>query len=340
MARPGWRGIERFARQVPMTEINKQDLMATFPTGGWVQVRSADDPQSLRGEGLDFVVLDECAYMRREAWAESLRPALTERKGRALFISTPKGHNWFWQLWSRGQDATEENWQSWQRPSRENPFLDEAEIEQARTELPERTYLQEYEAQFTDDAGMVFRHVLERSKGRPLDGPRGTRSYVAGVDWGKSEDFTVVSVFDAASKRQVYIDRFNQIDYVFQSARLKALHERWHFTDIVAETNAMGDPIVERLQRDGLPVTGYTTTHRSKTDMIEALALALERGDVSLLDDQTQIAELQAYTFKRLPGGGFRYSAPDGLHDDTVMALALAYSAVRDYGPAIYAIGV
>ena len=104
MARPGWRGIVRLTRQIPLAEVRRGDMMVALPSGGTVQVRSADDPQSLRGEGLDFCVLDECAFMREEAWSEALRPALSDRQGRAMFISTPKGRNWFWRLWQRGQD--------------------------------------------------------------------------------------------------------------------------------------------------------------------------------------------------------------------------------------------
>jgi len=95
----------------------------------------------------------------------------------------------------------------------------------------------------------------------------------------------------------------------------------------------MGEPLVEQLQRDGLPVQGLTTTAQNKTEIIEALALAIERGEVTLLDDETQIAELEAYDLERLPSGTFRYGAPEGMHDDCVMSLALAWHAVSDSGP-------
>jgi len=102
MAAVGWRGIRQLAAQIPLTQVHKVRMLVTLPSGGTVQVRSADDPQSLRGEGLDFCVLDECAFMREEAWAEALRPALSDRQGGAMFISTPKGRNWFWRLYQRG----------------------------------------------------------------------------------------------------------------------------------------------------------------------------------------------------------------------------------------------
>jgi len=332
MAAVGWRGIRQLAAQIPLTQIRKVGMLVTLPSGGTVQVRSADDPQSLRGEGLDFCVLDECAFMREEAWQEALRPALSDRQGGAMFISTPKGRNWFWRLWQRGQDEHEPDWASWQRPTSENPYIAASEIAAARHDLPERIFAQEYEAQFLEDAGSVFRGVMAAATAQEQE-PQGGRSYVMGVDWGKHNDFTVISVMDSESHAMVTLDRFNQIDYAVQRRRLMALAERYRPDAIIAETNAMGEPIIEQLQRDGLPVRGFTTTQASKLEMIESLALAFERGDITILNDPTLVGELQAYEMERLPSGRVRYNAPQGMHDDCVMSLALAWQAIGDSGP-------
>jgi len=327
MAAVGWRGIYQLAQQIPGAEIKRGDSIVNFPGGGSVQVRSADDPQSLRGEGLNFVVLDECAFMREAAWTEALRPALSDRQGGAMFISTPKGRNWFWRLYQRGQDAQESEWASWQRPTIENPYIVASEIEQARRDLPERIYQQEHLAMFLDDAGGVFRRVMEAATATE-QAPQPGHEYVFGVDWGKQNDFTVIQVFDITERRQVYMDRFNQIDYRVQRQRLGVLYERYQPRVVVAETNSMGEPIIEQLWADGLPVQGFTTTNATKAQIIDALALAFERGEITILNDPTLVGELQAYEMQRLPSGMARYSAPEGMHDDTVMALALAWHAV------------
>jgi hypothetical protein len=93
-------------------------MLAALPGGGTVQVRSADNPDALRGEGLDFVVVDECAYVAEAAWQEALRPALSDRLGRAMFISTPAGRNWFWRHYQRGLEGGD--WQSWSFPTSDN----------------------------------------------------------------------------------------------------------------------------------------------------------------------------------------------------------------------------
>jgi len=332
MATVGWRAIARLGRQVPGAQVRLSEMLVTFPGGGSVQVRSADDPQSLRGEGLTLAVLDECAFMREVAWTEALRPALSDKLGGALFISTPAGRNWFWRLWMRGQDAAERDWRSWRFPTRDNPYIAPSEIEAARRDLPERIFQQEYEAEFLESSGEVFRRVLDAATATGME-PQPGRQYVMGVDWAKSADFTALTVMDVAAREVVALDRFNQIDYAVQRGRLQALAGRYRVDAIIAESNSIGEPIIEQLQRDNLPVRGFVTTNATKAQIIEALALAFEQGTIRILSDPVLIGELQAYEMERLPSGMTRYGAPEGMHDDTVMSLALAWSAVADSGP-------
>lgn len=328
MARVGWRLITRLTKQIPQTETRKGDMIITLPTGGEIAVRSADNPDSLRGEGLDFVVMDECAFMKEEAWTEALRPALSDRKGGALFISTPKGRNWFWRAFQNAQNDSE--WCSWSFPTVDNPYIDASEIEAAARSLPERIFRQEYLAEFVDDSSGVFRRVIDAATSQSLDSGIG-RQYVIGVDWGKMADFTVLTVLDVESKSVVHIDRFNKIDYQVQLGRLEALVSKFRPISIIAEQNSIGMPLIEQLQRRGLPVRPFVTTNASKTQAIEALALAFERGDIAIPADDVLISELQAYEMERLPSGAMRYSAPEGLHDDCVMSLALAWSTVNQH---------
>lgn len=327
MAAVGWRLVQQIGRQIPGATLRQTDRMLIMPSGGTVQVRSADDPQSLRGEGLDFLVMDECAFIAEAAWTEALRPALSDRRGRALFISTPKGRNWFWRMWQMGQQPNEQ-WASWRFPTVTNPYIDQGEIDAARDGLPERVFRQEFLAEFIEDAGGVFRRVMEAATATALDQAAPGHEYVIGVDWGKSADFTVLAVLDVVDRALVHVDRFNQIDYTVQVGRLKALCERFRPTAVIAERNSIGEPLIEQLQRDGLPVQAFTTTNASKTVAIEALALAFERGNVTVVCDPVLIAELQAYEMDRLPSGMMRYAAPEGMHDDTVMALALAWHGI------------
>ena len=322
----GWRLIKRLALQIPGVDIRRAERSITFPTGGEIWVRSADNPDSLRGEGLDFVVLDECAFMKEEAWSEAIRPALSDRQGRAMFISTPKGRNWFWRLWQRCQDGHDIDWHGWQLPTSDNPYIADDEIEAARKGSTEKIFQQEYLAMFLEDAGGVFRRVMDAATATALDGGKEGRQYIIGADWGRSNDYTVFTVIDVESKEMVYGDRFTQIDYNIQAGRLKALYNRFPGS-IIAEYNSMGGPIVERLQMEGLPVTGFTTTNKTKEVLIRGLESAFENGEIRILPDPILIGELQAYEQERM-AMGWRFGAPEGMHDDTVISLALAWSGL------------
>lgn len=329
MSEVGWRPLRRLAGQIPGAEVRKGDRQVILPGGGEVSVRSADNPDSLRGEGLDFVVLDECAFMSELAWNEALRPALADRQGKALFISTPKGRNWFWYLWQRGQEPGTE-WNSWRFTSYDNPHIADSEIDAAKATLPERVFRQEFMAEFIDDAGGVFRHVMDAATAKEQSSAQVGHDYVFGVDWGKHNDWTVITVLDITEKVLVYLDRFNQIDYVVQSNRLRALASRFKPVSIIAESNSMGDPLIEHLQRDGLPVQPFQTANATKAAAIDGLALAFEQGSIRILNDPVLVGELQAYEMERLPSGMLRYNAPEGMHDDCVMSLAIGWTGVNN----------
>ena len=327
IARVGWRPIRRIAARIPGCQVKESDMGIILPGGGEVYVRSANDPDSLRGEGLDFVVLDEAAYIAQEAWFEALRPALSDRQGRALFISTPSGRNWFWELYRRGGD---EGWQSFTYPTSANPYIPPAEIEAARRDLSEIIYRQEFLAEFVDNAGAVFRRVRECATSEAIDQPEAGRQYVAAVDPATAQDYTAVSVFDVEARRQVYLDRFGRVDYPVLQARLDALCKRFQLERMRVEINSIGRPVFDHLAAAGLPVEAFTTTNSTKGAIIQRLISALEHGELSILDDDTQTGELLSFEAKQTASGATTYSAPGGLHDDTVMALAMAWDMLAN----------
>jgi len=330
----GWRPLRQIARKIPNAEVRLVDRMVTLPGGGFVAVRSADNPDSLRGEGLDFVVMDECAFMQKEAWTEAIRPALSDRQGRALFISTPKGRNWFWEVYQRGVNG-EEGWRSWTFPTANNPFIAKSEIEAAKRDLPEMIFRQEYLAEFIDDSGGVFRRVQEAAILEPREYEQG-KQYVAGVDVAASVDFTVVSVLEAESKEMVYMDRFNRVDYPVLIDRLESIYHRYHLTSMVVESNSIGRPVIDELVSRGLNIVPFTTTSATKQGIIQNLQAAFENGQILVLDEPVLIGELLSFESKRNASGGFSYSAPDGMHDDTVMSLAIAWNGATSGGAILW----
>lgn len=319
--------VWRVLKRVLVSELaskNEQEKRIDLRNGGSMDFWTLDNPDSGRGRKYKRLIVDEAAKARhlKEWWTEAGRPTLTDFKGDAWFLGTPKGRNYFYRLFLMGQEYTD--WCSWQMPTLRNPLIDPDEVESARFQLPREAYLQEYEAAFTEDAGLVFRHVRDCVyEGEEQPDPDG--KYVMGIDWAQARDFTCLVVLDVDRKRVVHIDRFNQIGWEIQRGRMAALARFWNVRTILAEQNAMGGPLIERAQLEGLPIVPFTTTVDSKADLIQALMLAFERRDINIPDDPVLIAELESFEAARLPSGKWSYSAPDGLHDDTVIALALAY---------------
>ncbi len=308
---------------------NSSERQMGFHNGAVLTFWTGDAADTMRGGSPGVVIVDEAAMIRDATmWPAVIRPALSDHRGRALFLSTPKGHNWFWELFNMGNDPLFPDYKSWTFPTVNNVTIKHmaAEVEEARLTLPDRLFRQEYLAEFIPDAGGVFRGVMDVSTLDVAEAYEG--DFCMGVDWGKSNDFTVVSVFDRHNKKQVDIDRFNKVDWALQRGRLVTMYEKWKPGVIWAEMNSIGSPNVEALQREGLPVMGFETTAVSKSPLIEAFALAIERKDVGLLNDRVQIAELQAYQMERRTDGKFKYNAPDGGHDDTVIASALGWYGI------------
>jgi hypothetical protein len=325
-ARPVWRFCEqRCAPLAGPVLVNRSDRTVEFPGGGWVGVYSADNDVGLRGEAFDLVIVDEAAQVAEATYTDVILPTLADRDGRCYLISTPRGRDWFWREWLAAQaDGTDRA--AWTAPSSANPLPSiRRAAALARGRVSDRTYRQEWLAEFVDDGGGVLRRVREAATAMPQERALDGHAYRFGVDWGRTTDATAIAVLDTTIDALVALDRFTDTAYATQVGRLTALYERFRPAVVVAERNSMGDPLVEQLQRSGVPVRPFLTTNASKADLIDALALAFETAALTIVDDPVLIGELEAYEAERLPSGLLRYGAPAGLHDDCVMALALAH---------------
>lgn len=332
MADHVWRDIIRSPEAQQAERIRHSTRTIEFAQGGSIAIRSAHKPDFLRGEGLHYAVLDEAAFMNHHIWHDVVRPMLLTTRGGALFASTPYGRNWFWDLFRIGLDPEEPDWHSFHFTSLDNPLIDPSEFEAIRRSTPERVWREEYLAEFTAGANAVFRDV-DAIAIAPLDAqPEPGAVYTAGVDWGRDADYTVIVVMNRSTRTMVDMDRFNTIGWHFQRERLKQMVDRWQPQIILAEQNSIGSVNIEALQAEGLPVRPFITTASSKPPLIEGLALAIERAELRLLPDPVLLNELSAYRAERTSGGLYRYSAPSGSHDDTVIALALAWHALRTGG--------
>jgi predicted phage terminase large subunit-like protein len=316
IAEVGWRELKGLAQQVNAV-IREQDKRITFRQSfGWIQVRSADDPQSLRGEGLNFVVFDEAAYTKEEAWTEAIRPALADRQGRALFISSPNGRNWFSRIWDYGQQSVPD-WQSWQYPTASNPFIPPAEIEAARREMFGLTFRQEFLAEFVDAAGSILRREWLQT-GEPAGKP----PVVLGVDLAistKAEaDWTAIVALSQDLAGVVYVRDAQRIRAPFHAVLqfIQQMAVKWDPAIIAIEAVQYQAAVVQELLRTTrLPVRGVRP---DKDKLTRFLPLA---------------ARYEQHLVKHAPGlpGWFEdelLSFPVGEKDDLCDAASMAFQAL------------
>jgi phage terminase large subunit-like protein len=307
--------------------VNASDHRIELQTGGVIDFWSLDSQDTARGRKYARAVLNEAAMVGglETAWTMVIRPTLADYSGDAFFLSTPRGVNYFRQLFVMGQAGGEYN--AWHFPTGANPYIKPTEVEAMRASMPDRAYRQEILAEFIE-GGVLFRNVRELATLAPSE-PIAGHNYIIGVDWARSADYTVFAIVDVDARELVALDRFTGIDYPTQLSRLEAAHRHWNGARIIAETNAMGKPMTEFASGRNLPIQEFTTTAESKRDIIDALIRAFEFREIKVLDDAVIINELESYEeLARSVNGMPRYGAPEGLHDDCVMALAFAWRGI------------
>ena len=310
----------------PVTERrNEQEKQIRLTGGGVLDMWSLDNPDAVRGRKYARFMVNEAAFVPdlMNIWNMVIRPTLIDLRGDAFFSGTPKGRNGFWQLF---QQAGPE-WVRWQMSSYSNPHVPASELDALKETMVERAFQQEIMAQFLEDGGGVFRFVTDAAV-LDVKPPEARKQYTIVADWARTEDATVFTVFDIAARECVYIDRMTNTDFATQRMRLQALSQRYNGAAVLAEQNSIGQPQIEELQALGVPVTGFLTTNITKAEIIQALELAFEQRTIKIVKDETLINELLAYESKRLPSGMVQYNAPDGMHDDCVMALAIGWHAI------------
>jgi len=303
---------------------------------------SAGSGDRLRGEGLDFLVIDEAVDVPEHVWTSVLRPALIDRRGRALILGTPRGrHDWFHKIFLEGQDPPPQGQvRSFHFKSFDNPFLHPAECALTKNGMSAGNYASEIEAEFIDNHGAVFpnaRRAVFTGKS-VFKGDPGVR-YATGIDLGRRRDATVVITLRLSPEGPAEMVSFKPLDnqnWVEQECFIRGYLDRFPGACFVDATG-VGDPLYERMRHDHPWVDPYRFTEKSKYALIENLRVAFELERLRIFGEPRLLKELEQYEYDRYDGKTHprhfpKYDAPPGEHDDCVIALALAYEAARKLG--------
>lgn len=314
-----WREVVQ--RTQPGTKsISQQERRIELVNGGVIDFWSLDQSDAGRGRKYGRIIVDEAGIIRdlESAWQGAIRPTLADLKGDAWFLGTPKGHNYFHRLFAKGQ-AREGGWRSWRLPTTDNPTIDPAEIEAARRDMPETAFRQEFLGIPADDGGNPF-GLAAIANCRAALSTNPPEAF--GIDLAKSADWTVVTGLDALG----HVCRLERWQSDWGQTRRRVLDEIGEVPTLIDSTG-VGDPIVEDLIREKPNVEGFKFTSTSKQQIMEGLAAAIQRTEVGFPEGWLT-AELEAFEYE-YHVGRVRYTAPTGLHDDGVCALALANHMLR-----------
>lgn len=321
-----WKAPDMLAKYLPEEVVDKKnevELTIYLKNKSQIHIKGADNPDSLRGVNPFGVAIDEYAQIKAKLYDEVIKPILIANNGWVWLIGTPMGRNDFWIKYEMAKNDPN-NWQVVHLKATESGILKPEVLAEAQRTMTQRAFSQEFLCEFLEGEGTIFRRIKENVRGE-LESPVSGRSYVMGVDLARHVDFTVMIVVDRTTHQIVHFDRFNQIDYQLQKARIEATARRYNNAMIRIDSTGVGDPIAEDLQRMGLSITPYNFTNASKKNLIENLALLIEQQKITYPNIPELIGELEAFTYELLASGQVRYTAPDGLHDDCVIAMALAY---------------
>jgi hypothetical protein len=304
--------FERLTKVLPF-KSNISKLKIYCPNEGSIEFFTGERLDNLRGRKFHLVIVDEAAFILdlEDGWNNSIRPTLTDYEGKAVFLSTPRGKNFFYSLFMK---QGENDWQSFKFSTYDNPHINPREIDEARIQLPEVVFEQEYMANPSENSANPFGNAFIKRCVKPIS----AQPIVCyGIDLAKSVDYTVIIGLDKDGN-VAYFDRF-QMDWHNTKETIKRLPP----APIVVDSTGVGDPILEDLMREGVNIEGLKFTSQSKQQIMEGLASAIQQGRIGF-PEGVIVDELDVFEYQ-FTAHGVRYSAPSGFHDDTVMALALAW---------------
>jgi len=308
-------------------QSNESKLVLTTPMGSRIEFKSAEKPDNLYGEDVYAAVFDEASRSREDSWF-ALRSTLTATQAKCKLIGNVKGKkNWFYKLGERAKsgEANFEYFKITAYDAAKEGIIELDEIEQAKRDLPDYVFKELYLAEPADDNSNPFGHTNIDNCITPMSGV----PICYGIDLAKYTDWTVIIGLNQEGS-VAYFERFQKDWSQTMSHIVKIIGTTPAFID----STGVGDPIVEQLQREHPRVKGFKFTSQSKQQLIEGLVMAVQGNNIGFPDGAIA-DEMRNFEFE-YPRTGVRYTAPQGLHDDCVMSLALAWDCKQHNKPGLF----
>lgn len=309
-----------------ISDSNQTDLIIKFISGSNVQFFSAEAKDAIRGFQFTHLIIDEAAFISDDVYNEVIHATHLIKGEKVIMCSTPNSSNGFFHQYYTYGLENREKYRSKKINIYDNPFISPDEILNIKSSLPDRVFKQEYLSEFLDADGAVFSNYNNCIN----DNPKHTGIYYAAIDWGKTNDYTVLTIINEL-KQVVDIYRINTLEYTTQVKLIVDKLNKWKPKIVISEENNIGQVVNELLREQYKgQIKRITLDNTEKKNIIENLIVGFEQGDISILNNEILIRELQSFTATyNHQTKNIKYSAPNGLHDDMVISLAYAYSLIK-----------
>lgn len=309
----------------------KQDkILKLFDS--YIDFRSADNPENIEGEGYDKGFLNEAGIILKDRylWDNAIRPMFWDNpKAQVVIGGTPKGGGGVYEeLAARGKDEEQTEYKYFHFTTFDNPYLDKELLIREFKDLSQDVLKQEVYAEFLADSGVVFRNIKAISTASPRP-PKIGHLYVMGVDLAKVQDWTVITVYDRTNNKQVYQDRFNNIDWPLQKQKIAGIANIYNNALVYLDASGVGDPIADDLLAAGVAVEPVKFTNEVKKELIEKMVVFTEQSRIRMIYLPETVKEFQNFTYDMSSSGRVIYNAPEGFHDDIVWSHCLAVSGLQ-----------
>ena len=292
-------------------------------TGSKIYFRSSEREDGLRGYTFDYLFMDEASYQTEDAYRRAIEPTALVHGKKVILFSTPRGRDWFYNMYQLGQNPEYPNYASVRMEQGDNPYINQEEIAAAKKVLPDAIYRAEYQGEFLEGESMVFSNFNTNTFDRY---PRQSGKVYIGVDLGRESDFTVAVAMDQ-SGNVIEVYRDNQKDWDTMQSAIIQLAKKYNAT-IMIETNSMGTVIFESIKKQWQDTHPFVTSNQSKKDIVESLIMAFNEKQIQIpnqalfpeLHQELEVFEMSYNPTTR----NVRYAARPPFHDDIVMALCIA----------------
>lgn len=310
---------------------NETEMQIEFVNGSILQIVGADNIDRIVGTNPVGVIFSEYSLMKKDVW-DMLRPILAENGGWAMFNFTPRGMNHAYALMQMAKNSPDK-WFVSICPVSQTKAIDIADLESEKKEMTRALYEQEFECKFLDNDLQFFSNIenciYPESMNLPIDG-----NFKLGVDLARKNDYTVITPFNLKTFLVYPQDSFNQIDWVLQEAKIEANARKYNNARITIDSTGVGDPVVQDLISRGLNIQEedvYIFSANSRRNLLNNLAISLEQRKILIPNDRELIDQLKSFTIDvDRDTGKQTIKAPEHLHDDKVMSLALAIWNVEE----------